>query len=153
MLRVRRILLSVRQKCLLDWCKHEVHACVCPLLLRIFFLFPLPTLLSFSLFLCPHLPFPSLPPLSTRNTLMMSHIILRKNSTENWKGATIFPCHVQAPSLSSASMIDTPLPPPSPQEGNPLSLGHTPLVSDQEAMSLIEAATVKLRDQKIIHTG
>ena len=25
MLGVRRILLSLRQKCLLDWCKHEVH--------------------------------------------------------------------------------------------------------------------------------
>ena len=120
-----RILLSVRQKRLLDWCKHEVHACVCPLLLRLFFL---------SLFLSSPSPF-SLPPLSTRNTLMMSRMILRKNSTENWKGATIFLCHVQAPSLSSASMIDTPLPPLSPQEGNPLSLGHTPLVSDQEAMS------------------
>ena len=77
---------------------------------------------------------------------MMSPMILR-NSTENWKEATIFPCHVQALSLSSVSMIDTPLPPPSPQEGNPLSLGHTPLVSP------IEATTLKSRDQKIIHTG
>ena len=128
MLGVRRILLSVRQNCLLDWCKHEVHACVCPLLLRLFpFSSPHP-LHPPHPFLCfspPHLPFPSLPPLSTRNILMMSHIILRKNSTENWKGATIFPCHVQAPSLSSASMIDTPLPPLSPQEGNLLSLGQT----------------------------
>ena len=74
---------------------------------------------------------------------MMSHTILRELDRE-LEGIDHFPCHVRAPSLSSVSMIDTFLP--------PLSLGHTPLALDWEAISSIEATTSKLSLQKAIHT-